>query len=53
MGKTVVSITPIADKAADVEVVNSIAVRYKEERQESKAPTFRSHLSGYMAHLNG
>ena len=40
MGKNVVSIEPISDREADVAVVNSIAKKYKKERQEGKTPTF-------------
>lgn len=40
MGKTVISVSEIDDTAADVEVVNSISVKYPVERQESKSPTF-------------
>ena len=40
MAKTVVSIEPVSDNSADVEVVNAIQGKYKALRGESKAPTF-------------
>lgn len=40
MAKTVVSIEPVSDNSADVEIINSISNLYKKERYESKAPTF-------------
>ena len=40
LAKTVVSIEPVSDISADVEVVNSIEGKYKTLRGESKAPTF-------------
>ena len=35
-----------------VAVINSIAKQYKEARSESKAPTFRTYLSGYIPDFN-
>lgn len=40
MAKIVVSIEPVSDNSADVEVVNAIQGKYKALRGESKAPTF-------------
>ena len=38
--REIISITAISDTEAEAAIINSISHKYKEERQESKAPTF-------------
>lgn len=44
------SIEKITAEQYNVTEVNSIAKRYKEVRQRSKAPTFRTYLRWYRIH---
>lgn len=47
------SIEKVSTNTHNVIRINSIELRYKEERQESKAPTFRTHLWGPVSHSYG
>ena len=48
--KTIDSISIVANNVHDVERVNSVEGRYKALRQDSKAPTFCTYLSGDVYH---
>jgi hypothetical protein len=46
------SIRRVSREEAKKNIINSIAERYKELRSLSKAPTFRTYLSGAIHHTN-
>lgn len=47
------SVQEVDSSEHNVARVNNIKVKYPEWRQESKAPTFRSDLSGNLHHFDG
>ena len=50
INSTISAISCVSSLEHDVNRINSIEVRYKGERGESKAPTFRPYLPRHLAH---
>ena len=50
INNTISAISCVSSSEHDVNRINSIEVRYKGERGESKAPTFRPDLPRHLAH---